>query len=973
MRHSCLRVGRSTAMLTAALVLATVLPVGSAGATAPREREPSATYPASRYEDPCEGGAAVDVRDVRVDDLFEDDRATVRSGAVAVEVGFCAPVPAGAVRTFRIDLHPRNDGPSGPDHSETPSRILTIEPAGSGWTWRLRDGAGATRASGQASARTTADGVTGLVAAVGACDVAAASGVSCDPDRRLRGTAPGPVPPVALRACTADVDCGPSYRTVDGRTVTDPATPAPGVDYLPDPRHYAPTYPSICQVGGVARVPSSVPAPELLADASAAAELERTGFVRLSELVDGRVRMRGSAEEAAAIVGAGRVEPVALRHQQQVVPDDPYYGEEGPGAPTGQWSLRRVGIATAREHTTGEGTRVAIIDSGFDGRHPDLAGRAVAVRDYVATRDGRTGTWLDRDADTDLGGHGTFVASVIAAATGNGLGMASLAPSTELLVARVFDAEGCASDGAVVDAMSWATASGAVAMNLSLGGPASSPVLEVAGVDAAFQGTVPVAAAGNTGGSLLEYPAAYAAYLSVGATGFVPPESTGEDPVAPYSTANASVDLVAPGGSNQSIHPGRDVLGACWVSASVGRGYCRQAGTSFAAPHVTAAVALARSIDPDRTASGTQQLLEDSARDIRTAPGTGPGRDDRTGAGRLDVGRATTLLVHRQDTLDDLPGTAGPTAASVSVSRTTFRDGGAAHVVLARNDVFADSLAGAPLAGDRGPILLTSPDRLAPSVEAELRRVLPRGRVWILGGEAAVSPAVVERIRALGYSPARLHGPTRIETAAAVARQVGPHPDGQVLVASAANWPDAIAGGAYAAGHGVPLLLTWPDDAAPDRSPGVLSTARSLGTRDIVVLGGDAAVSGRVFAQLRDVAPTRRIAGDTRFATATEVARKLWRRTGAGVGDRYVIVNGDRPGGWAQGLAASPLVATQRAPLLLVNDGLSTSQPATYLRSTLGYRLDRPAFGVVVGPFTHTSEPWTRAYTAQRLRELLGG
>ncbi len=508
--------------------------------------------------------------------------------------------------------------------------------------------------------------------------------------------------------------------------------------------------------------------------------------------------------------------------------------------------------------------------------------------------------------------------------------MAALAPGARLLVARVFDAEGCASDGAVVDAMSWAASSGADALNLSLGGPGTSPPLEVAGIDADLLGAVPVAAAGNSGSSQLEYPAVYAQYLSVAATGYVEPSSSSEDPVAIYSTRNEGVDLAAPGGSNSASMPSHDILGACWVGAVEGRGYCRESGTSFAAPLVSAAVALARAIDPARTAVGVRELLTDTARDITAAPGTGPGRDDRTGYGRLDVARATAHLADRRDTFDDLPGTGTATAASVAASRAAFPQADARHVVIARDDVFADSLAGSALAGDDGPILMTAPSRLDPAVEAELRRVMPGGgRVWVLGGESAISRAVVDRITALGYSPLRLHGRSRIETSIAIARQVGRHPSGQVLVASAANWPDAIAGGLYAADRGVPLVLSWPDSAADERSAGVTTALRDLGARDIVLLGGDAALSGQVFAQAREVAPTRRVAGSTRFATATEIARQLWGRTGYAPGQSFVVVNGDRGNGWAMGLASAPLAARNDAPLLLVNDGLTTQQPAT--------------------------------------------
>jgi putative cell wall-binding protein len=935
-------------------------------------REPAAHLPGSRYGDPCEGAAATDLHDLTIDELFEDDRRTVRRGDVRVEARFCAPVPAASIGTVRVDLHPRNDGPEGPDYSETPGRVLTISWQGDGFAWRLRDDTG-TVVSGVARARGDVDAVTSVVADVPACAIAAASGTSCAGDRTLPDRAPGPLPPLAIRACTADVDCGPAYRTVGGATQGDPTPQRSDVDYLPEPRYYQLTYPSVCQVGGVSRVPLRTAPTELLATPAAAAALRGHGFSHVGELPDGRVRLRGDVDHARELVADAAVEPVLLR-RQQAVPDDPYYSDDGPAAPTGQWSLARVGLEAARDLTHGDGTRVAIIDSGFDGRHPDLRGRAVAVRDFVATRDGGTGGLLDRDADTDLNGHGTFVASTVAAATDNGAGMAALASGTRLLVARVFDAEGCASDGAVVDAMSWAASSGADAVNLSLGGPGTSPPLRQAGLEVAALGAVPVAAAGNSGGSRLEYPAAYDTFLSVAATGYIAADRPGQDPVAVYSTGNPEVDIAAPGGSNASTAPAQDILGACWVGPTAGRGYCRESGTSFAAPLVSAGVALARSLDPDRTPVGVRQLLTDTARDITEAPGTGPGRDDRTGAGRLDVGRATRLLAGRTDTLDSISGSGDATTVSVAASRAAFPDGSARHVVLARNDVFADSLAGAALAGESGPILMTPPTRLTPSVEAELSRVLPAGdRVWILGGESAVSTAVVDRVRALGYSPIRLHGRTRIGTATAIARQVGPHPSGQVLVASAANWPDAIAGGLYAADRGVPLVLSWPDSAADTRSPGVVAAVDALGGRDIVLLGGEAALSREVAGALRSVGPTRRISGPSRFATATAVARLLWGRSGYAPDQSFTIVNGDRANGWAMGLAAAPLAARGDAPLLLVNDALSTVEPARYLRDGLRYRLDRPATGLVVGSILNDGPPAVRQFTAQRLRELLGG
>lgn len=954
-------------------LLATALPAVSAPAHAQAAdgvREGSSHVPDSTYGDPCEARTPIDLRSLTVEDLFEHDRARVVEGTVRVEAAFCAPVPDATARAIRVDLYPRLDGPDGPDYSETASRTLVMGYDGTRWTWQLRSGT-STVSSGTAAPVGDAGRRTGIVADVPACDLAAASGARCDANRNLPTSPVGPLPPLSIRACTQDVDCGPSYRTVNGTTGDDPAPELATVDYLPGPRYYQLTYPSICQVGGVARTQQRTSPTEIIATAHAAPTLVEAGFTRLADLPDGRVRLHGSLAAAERLVGDAQVEPVLLR-RAEATPNDPYYAPGGPGGETGQWSLRRIGFETSYGIARGEGTRVAIIDSGYDGRHPDVGGRAVAVRDFVGTRDGGVGGDLDRNADSDLNGHGTFVASMVAAATDNGAGMAALASGSRLLVARVFDAEGCASDGAVVDAMAWAVNAGADALNLSLGGSGTSPALEVAGIDASFSGAVPVAAAGNSGTSRLEYPAAYSSYISVAATGYA--EGSTEDPVASYSTRNNEVDIAAPGGTNSGLAATRDILGACWLGPLEGHGFCRESGTSFAAPLVAASVAVARSIDPDRTAPGVVQLLTDTALDIRSAPGTTTGWDDRTGAGRLDIGKATSLLSARKDTLDDLPDSATATTASIAASKATFPAGSARHVVLARDDVFADALAGAPLAGDEGPILLTPRDRLSPRIRTELQRVLSRGgRVWMLGGEAALSSQVVADVRAAGYAPARLHGRTRVETAVAVARQVGLGPTGEVLVASAANWPDAISGGVYAAEVGAPLLLTWPDTASPERSPGVLQTVRDLRATEAVVLGGDAAVSGKVFAQLQQLTKTKRVAGTSRFSTATEVARVLWGRGAYAPNQGFVTVNGDRADGWAMGLVAAPVAARADAPLLMINDGLTTDEPSRYLRNTLRYRLDRPAEALHVGPFTATAEPVTRAYTPQRLRELLGG
>jgi len=850
------------------------------------------------------------------------------------------------VSALRVDLHPRDDGANGPGYDETPSRWLVVRSLGTSWSWEVRErfGLGSTIVDSGPAEAFGPPGARTSIRAVVPTDAVAAAAVP----------APGSLSPLALRACTGDEDCGPNYGS---DPLTDPDhAPTPGTDYLPDPVQYPVTFPSVCQH------PAGAAATEVTAGPGAAKRLGRAGWVPIGPLLpDGTVRFRGSVAAARALGAV--VTPVPTR-RASVIPSDPRY-RDPPGSATGQWNLRRVGATRAWDATTGDaGLTVGMVDGGIDALHPDLAGRATAVRDFVAARERPAGRDLPLDEDTDVNGHGSAVASLVAAATDDGIGMAGLGWRTRLVVARVFDAEGCASDAAITQAMDWAVDQGAAVVNLSLGGTEGSLLLRDAGQRALDAGVLVVAAAGNHGRGAVEYPAAYEEFVSVGATGYA--EGEAPDHVASYSSTNEQVDLAAPGGSGDGTDE-HDALVACWVGPTAGRGYCHVAGTSFAAPLVSATVALARELDPDRTPEGLVDLLTDTARDISNGgiDDTTEGRDEASGAGLLRANTALLGLAGRRETIGRIAAEVAPSAASVAVSRATFADDSADHVLLARDDLFADSLAAAPLGRDDGPMLLTPTHGLRDEVGDEIARVLaPGGRVYLLGGEAALAPAVADAIGDAGFEVERVAGPTRIETAVAIADRL--HPASRVLVASAADWPDAVAGGAYAAETEVPLLLVWPDD--PARSPATFAALERLAPSEVIVLGGPGAITDPVVAAIAARWPVRRVAGPTRFATAVAVATDLWARTQRGESDRYVVVDGDSSRGWAYGLMAASLSAREDAPLLLVNDGFTTDEPHRFLHDTIGYRVTAPATATVVGPVATTAGP-----TVQRLRELLGG
>lgn len=329
-------------------------------------------------------------------------------------------------------------------------------------------------------------------------------------------------------------------------------------------------------------------------------------------------------------------------------------------------------------------------------------------------------------------------------------------------------------------------------------------------------------------------------------------------------------------------------------------------------------------------------------------------------------GPATTPGVHTwtvaADDADPVSGTIGvavdvlarvgdaadPAAASVQLSREAFpADATATRAVVARADVFADALSGGPLAGSEGPVLLTGAEAVAPEVLAELERVLPEnGTVYVLGGEAALPGSVVAALDDR-WDVQRLSGPERTATAAAVADVVLERTGStRALLAragpdDAVPWVDALAGGAWGAAQGVPVLLTDGDRLSSTADEVLVRS----GVTETVVLGGPAAISDEVVGALRGAT---RVAGDDRAATAVAVATQLWGRTAGTDGDRVVVAGAFRGDAWTLALAASPLAARNDAPVLVSGEDDLGAATTEYLAG-LGYGEGRTASGWVLG------------------------
>ncbi|MGQ9584727.1 MAG: S8 family peptidase [Anaerolineae bacterium] len=343
--------------------------------------------------------------------------------------------------------------------------------------------------------------------------------------------------------------------------------------------------------------------------AAGKALLSEAGLYLLEELEE--------AQLARVAVPVGEEEETIQRLSQdpRVAYAEPNYLAHACGAPNDpywvhQWNMVQVQAPGAWDFVTGTAqVVVALIDTGVDQDHPDLAGRILPGWDYFNG---------DSDPEDD-NGHGTHVAGIAAARGNNGRGVAGVNWELRLLPLKVLDQYGQnATYYNIASAIYYALNQGARVLNLSLGGAEDSTTLHEAVTYAANTGALVIAAAGNQGGQVL-YPAAYPEAIAVAATNYW-------DQRPSYSNYGPEVDIAAPGGDS-SLTIFSTLMGG-------GYGYAASPGTSWAVPHVSGLAGLVWAANPTLSASEVWGIIRDTAEKVGGYPYTG-GRNDYLGYGRI--------------------------------------------------------------------------------------------------------------------------------------------------------------------------------------------------------------------------------------------------------------------------------------------------------------------------------------------------
>jgi len=301
--------------------------------------------------------------------------------------------------------------------------------------------------------------------------------------------------------------------------------------------------------------------------------------------------------EIGTPVEVSQVQSTLVNQPEPLITNDPYVDR--------QWALSKIEASRLWQTTTvSQKVIVAILDTGIDQDHEDLKGKVIDEANFT-----------DSLTSSDIYGHGTHIAGIIAAEANNSVGIVGMAPESQLINVKVADDRGRCQALEVAKGILWAVNSGANVINISVEIRGSSLELEEAVNYAWSHGSLIVAAAGNDGSGAPVYPAVYENCIAVAAT-------KQDDSLAPLSNHSGWVDIAAPGFSIYSTLPDNK--------------YGYKSGTSFACAYVSGMAALLFAQVTDTNGDGwlndeVRAVIEDGCQEIGI---------DGVGGGRIDAAKA---------------------------------------------------------------------------------------------------------------------------------------------------------------------------------------------------------------------------------------------------------------------------------------------------------------------------------------------
>ncbi|MDN5709323.1 MAG: S8 family serine peptidase [Planococcus sp. (in: firmicutes)] len=504
---------------------------------------------------------------------------------------------------------------------------------------------------------------------------------------------------------------------------------------------------------------------------------------------------------------------------------------------------------------------VAVLDNGFDLDHPDLKGQIVSS--YA------TATSMSEDD------HGTHVAGIIGAAHNNRTYGTGVAPGAGLLAIDVFEDE-LAYTSDVIEGIYYAADAGADIINMSLGNYYWSEPYQAAIDYAHERGTMVIASSGNDFTDDTHYPSGYENVMAVGSTDRA-------DRFSSFSNYGADQDISAPGTG-------------IW-STIAGGSFASMSGTSMASPVVAGIAALVKANEPDLSNEEIAQRLYDTSVDLGAA-----GKDPYFGHGRIDAEVALMIFDIAQPAVSDVYD------SSVEITGTLDQAVEDAVITVENED---------------GEIARTEGYTGAGKFSVAIPKQTAGGELTLTvrdryGNQSEALKIVVKETQPEEL-PGRISGIDRYQTAIAIS-QTGWESADTVVIATAADFPDALAGGPLAYLEDAPILLTRSAELHADTRKEI----ERLGADKAIILGGSGAVSNAVKTELAGMKlATERIGGKTRYETAALIAEKM-------DANRAVVASGLN---FPDVLSVSPYAAKNGIPILLTRSKALPKETADALEN----------------------------------------